>query len=568
MPKHRLENQHGPLARPLLALAASTVVICAASYPAQAGGEAAGEAESTDWDPAIEFVPVKRELELSASIGILNGEAREYVFDSSNGRTVSRLDWEFDNVPTFTAQAAWQASDWFRFALKGTTNLATHSNMADYDWNIGVCPPDGMGGDFCESFHPGTRLVSAYMLDASVRFHELTLAGFALAPVAGFKWDYFSWRAYNGTSNYAAPFNSGLGISYEQWWSTPYIGLELSRSFGKLDLMVRGIFSDWGDGHDRDHHHMRSIVFKEFFDNVRVYGADIGARYALSDRVGVTLDYSFTSWQLTKGPSVLNDLADGTIQADPGDAAGASSSTHLVSLGVSIDLSPRALQPAEADAAAAPAPSWAGGYMGMAVAAFWHEAEWTTQERGFARADFATLDNLSPGGSVFAGWSWHNGSFVWGGEAEIGRSSGDEYVNGIPGTALPAALAVTPDSVTIEQGWNGSLRLRAGMLLSPSMLAYVTGGLAYEHLFAYVSCSTQGAWCVKSGWEKTGENRIGWTIGGGVETIVTGNVFLRGEYRYTDLGSFTNAYLTGIDAVDGTVDAADHRLTLGAGLRF
>lgn len=206
--------------------------------------------------------------------------------------------------------------------------------------------------------------------------------------------------------------------------------------------------------------------------------------------------------------------------------------------------------------------------MGAAVAAFWHEATWTSQERGFARADLATLDNLSPGGSVFAGWSWQNGAFVWGAEAEFGRSSGDEYVNGIPGTALPADLAAAPDSVTIEQGWNGSLRLRAGMLLSPSMLAYVTGGLAYEHLFAYVSCAPQGPWCVKGAWEKMGEDRIGWTIGGGFETIVTANVFLRGEYRYTDLGSFTNTYLTGIDAVEGTVDAGDHRLTLGAGLRF
>lgn len=106
------------------------------------------------------------------------------------------------------------------------------------------------------------------------------------------------------------------------------------------------------------------------------------------------------------------------------------------------------------------------------------------------------------------------------------------------------------------------------MLLSPALLAYVTGGLADEHLSAYVSCAEGGPWCVKGHWEKTGANRIGWTIGGGVETIVTGNVFLRGEYRYTDLGSFTNTYLTGIDAVEGSVDAADHRLTLGSGLRF
>jgi plasminogen activator len=552
-------------ARSVLAVSVSALAVGAAVSGALAEGET--EAQS-QWDPAIEIVPVKREIELSASLGILNGEAREYVYDSGNGRTVSRLDWDFENVPMLTAGAAWQASDWFRFQLRGSTNLATHSKMADYDWNIGVCPPDGMGGDFCESYHSGTRLVSAYMLDASVRFHELTLAGFAIAPVAGFKWDYYSWRAYNGVANYAPDFNNGLGISYEQWWSTPYLGLEVSRTFGKLDLKARGIFSDWGEGHDRDHHHNRSILFKETFDNVRVYGADVGARYALTERVGVTLDYSFTSWQLTKGPATINDLANNTIGLVPGDAAGASNATHLVSLGVSIDLSPRTLEPAEAEPAERPAPIWTGGYAGAAVAAFWHEAAWSTAPGEFTQAAEATLNNLSPGASVFAGWTWQNGAYVWGAEAEIGRSSGDEYVNGIPGTAPPIALAAAPDSITIEQGWNGSLRLRGGILLTPSTLAYATGGLAYEHVYAYVSCAVTGPWCLANGWDKEGAQRWGWTLGGGVEAIVAGNVFLRGEYRYTDLGSFTGTYLAGEDAVTGTVDAADHRLTLGAGLRF
>jgi opacity protein-like surface antigen len=425
-----------------------------------------------------------------------------------------------------------------------------------------------MGGDFCESFHPETRLVSAYMLDASVRFREVMLAGFAVAPVAGFKWDYYSWRANNGVSNYAGPFNDGLGISYEQWWTTPYIGLEMSRSFGKLDFRARGIFSDWGDGRDRDHHHARSIIFRESFDDVRMYGADVGLRYALTDRVGLTLDYSLTSWQLAKGPTLLTDLARNSTELLDGDAAGASSNTHLVSLGVSIDLSPRALSPADADPGEMPAPSWTGGYMGAAVSAFWHDATWHTSELGFAQAAQASLDNLSPGASLFAGWSWRHGSFVWGAEADFGRSSGDEYVFGIPGTAPPGPLAAAPDSLTIEQLWNGSLRLRGGVLLSPSTLAYVTGGLAYQHMSAYVSCYQHGPWCVRGGWERAAEHRLGWTIGAGLETFVAENVFVRGEYRYSDLGSFTNTYLSGTDAIDGVVEASDQRLTLGAGVRF
>jgi outer membrane immunogenic protein len=34
---------------------------------------------------------------------------------------------------------------------------------------------------------------------------------------------------------------------------------------------------------------------------------------------------------------------------------------------------------------------------------------------------------------------------------------------------------------------------------------------------------------------------VGWTIGGGGETALWGNWFLRGEYRYADYGHFRNA---------------------------
>ena len=167
------------------------------SGAALADGEASPAGDAA-WPAQVEAAPQKRDLEFSASIGVMNGEAYEYVYDSSNGRTVSRLDWDFENVSMFTAGAAWAPSEWFRFALKGSTNLSTASKMADYDWNIGDCPPDGDGGDFCESFHEGTRRVSAHMLDASVRCHCFARGCVAIAPVAGSQWGCVSGRAVTG----------------------------------------------------------------------------------------------------------------------------------------------------------------------------------------------------------------------------------------------------------------------------------------------------------------------------------------------------------------------------------
>lgn len=509
---------------------------------------------------------------VSASLGILNGEAREHVFDAATGARVSRLDWDFGNAAMFTAAASYTPSSWFSFALKGSTNLSATSKMADYDWNTGDCPSDGMGGDFCASFHPGTRLVSAHMLDASVRFAGLTLGPSSLAPIAGFKWEHFSWRAYNGTSNYAGAFDDGLGISYEQRWRTPYIGIAFASSLGPLDISARGVFSNWGQGDDRDHHHSRSLIFKESFDDVRMFGVDLGLRYALSQRVAVTLDYSLTRWKLEKAPGFITDLSAGVTDYDPGDATGASNTTQIVSLGMSVDLSPRsAWEPVAAEGGdAREAPSdWSGPYAGATASMLWHGIDWQTQgAANGTRPARASFDTSKPGGAMFAGWSWQHGAIVWGGEAEAGRASGDTYHIGIPGTAPPAALAASPDSVVIEHGWNGSLRLRGGLLLTPAMLAYVTGGFAYEHQYAFMSCSQSGSWCVADGNEKHGEHLTGWTLGGGLDVLMGPNAFVRAEYRYSDLGSYTHTFFNGADAVPARVETSDQRLSVGAGVRF
>jgi outer membrane immunogenic protein len=37
-----------------------------------------------------------------------------------------------------------------------------------------------------------------------------------------------------------------------------------------------------------------------------------------------------------------------------------------------------------------------------------------------------------------------------------------------------------------------------------------------------------------------GVNKTGWTIGGGIETMLWKNWFARGEYRYSDYGTINN----------------------------
>ena len=67
-------------------------------------------------------------------------------------------------------------------------------------------------------------------------------------------------------------------------------------------------------------------------------------------------------------------------------------------------------------------------------------------------------------------------------------------------------------------------------------------------------------------------DRLGWTLGGGVEAMLWSNWFVRGEYRYSDFGTIgnddvrSNARGSALDAYD--LHVKTHTATLGVGYRF
>lgn len=109
-------------------------------------------------------------------------------------------------------------------------------------------------------------------------------------------------------------------------------------------------------------------------------------------------------------------------------------------------------------------------------------------------------------------------------------------------------------SGSLKQGWDGSIRGRLGMLVTPWTLVYGTGGVAFGRVTGSLSytgniysCSSPGINCttlVGSAYSGTSfsETRTGYTVGGGVEYQFYGPWSARIEYRYTDLGSFTKSF--------------------------
>ena len=93
---------------------------------------------------------------------------------------------------------------------------------------------------------------------------------------------------------------------------------------------------------------------------------------------------------------------------------------------------------------------------------------------------------------------------------------------------------------TQSQGWDGSIRGRLGLLLTPSLLAYATGGLAVGEVcgsFSYYATLSGGNGAA-SGGASWCDTRTGYTVGGGLEMQLFAGWKGRIEYRFTDFGDY------------------------------
>ena len=184
-----------------------------------------------------------------------------------------------------------------------------------------------------------------------------------------------------------------------------------------------------------------------------------------------------------------------------------------------------------------------------------------------------------------AGYNWQTGSWVWGVEADIqwsdekGRANLLCSATIIGGPCLPGLTFLPPGAtgttLALDQSleWFGTARLRAGWLASPRVLLYATGGLAYGEIkttAALAGFNGNGIAVASIG--SNSDVRIGWTVGAGIEGMITRNWTAKLEYLYMDLGSFNaGTYTLAPLAVIGArvdSDFRDHILRAGINYKF
>ena len=201
----------------------------------------------------------------------------------------------------------------------------------------------------------------------------------------------------------------------------------------------------------------------------------------------------------------------------------------------------------------------------------------------------------------FVGYRVQWGNWVVGIEGDWSYKNSENSLS----QSSTAAIAVTGSnyartdqfSGSVKQKSDSSIRARVGTLVTPWSLLYVTGGVAFAEIsgsFAYSGnlyfCpgSSSGAACVSSAtstvatattavtWSDT---RVGSTVGAGWETEIAPRWKVRGEYRYTDFGSYTKTFglttrctssapCTGTPSSSVSIDLKESFHTFRVGLAF
>jgi outer membrane immunogenic protein len=202
--------------------------------------------------------------------------------------------------------------------------------------------------------------------------------------------------------------------------------------------------------------------------------------------------------------------------------------------------------------------NWTGFYIGGNVGYSWGRSRDTstlTNTAGtvlFTSIDRSDLNGVVGGGQI--GHNWQVQNWVWGLEADIQGTDehGSRAFTCPTAICTPSAIILVapgpavPVSLNQKLEWFGTVRGRAGVLVTPKVLLYATGGLAYGEV---KSTETVG---VLTGFSNS-DIRVGYTVGAGVEGVIGGNWTAKLEYLYVDLGKVSSSFLTTAPAFGGGV---------------
>lgn len=226
-----------------------------------------------------ELVDENMVFSLRGSIGMLQGEGGEYVYDGEH--TLSELKWDLSNLAMGGVILSAKMNE--RFGINAGFWTALNKGdgeMTDYDWFI-------QGVDWTHYSRSEVDVEKAQSFDINLSFELIGSEPFRLNLLAGYKQDFWEWTdsaqefiySENAFRDTRGNFNGESMIDYEQRFQIPYAGVNAGGILA--DILVWNayvLYSPLVKADDKDHHIARGLHFEETFENIDyvAFGATAG----------------------------------------------------------------------------------------------------------------------------------------------------------------------------------------------------------------------------------------------------------------------------------------------------
>ncbi|MFJ3521243.1 omptin family outer membrane protease [Pseudomonas sp. NPDC090203] len=280
------------------------------------------------------------QVAVSLGLGMLNGQAQEKVYDTDDGKKISQLNWDLKQIPTLHLGLTYDPLDWLSLEARGWTQITKgDGHMKDYDWL----------GDEGESWtdysdHPNTRVQKAWQAEVAATAWALKRDDLAVGVMLGYQRTQLGWQARGGRYVYSeddfrdstGEFPRGeKGVSYQQTYDTPYIGLVGIYNYRAWTLEGRFKYSQWVKARSFDTHHMRSLTVAGNNGNTgQMQSLALGASYQVSPQLAVKAGVDYQVHAEAKGSTRYTDLPSGQSYHFGGKSGSQASRTVLSSLAV------------------------------------------------------------------------------------------------------------------------------------------------------------------------------------------------------------------------------------------
>jgi len=181
-----------------------------------------------------------------------------------------------------------------------------------------------------------------------------------------------------------------------------------------------------------------------------------------------------------------------------------------------------------------PAADWSGWYIGANAGGAWQKTDVTTNSGIFSHNGYKFDPNPNAsfsksgfigGGQI--GYNWQRGNFVFGLEGDISGLTDKASAAGANG--VKGGYEVNYSS---KIQWLSTVRTRFGLAVGDTM-AYMTAGVAFGGVKNSVFSGFEEATYSSS------KTKTGWTVGGGVEHMLSRNWTIGLEGLFVDLGRST-----------------------------